>query len=58
MLTIILSALMSMVTKIVTSEFIEFAIIKGAEALAKKTANTYDDEFVQEIKKLLNKSEK
>ncbi len=58
MMTVILSALMSIVTRLVTAEFIQFAVIKGLEAISRKTDNTYDDEFVAEIKKLLNKSDK
>lgn len=52
---IILSALMSMAAKILTSEFVEFALLKAAEILVKKTSNDYDDEFLAEIKKLLGK---
>ena len=55
MYQIILTALMNMVAKILTSEFIEFAIIKFAEALVKRTTTTYDDEFLAKIKELLGK---
>lgn len=55
MYQILLSALLGMVGKILTAEFIEFAIVRFAEILAKRTATTYDDEFVAKIKELLGK---
>lgn len=58
MFAILLSALVSMVTRLVTSEFIEFAILKGAEALVKRTSTSYDDEFLAKIEELLDKSKK
>ena len=52
--TIILGALMGMVSKILTASFVEFVIIKCAEILVSKTNTPHDDEFLAKIKELLN----
>lgn len=54
-MNLILSALLAMLAKIMTAEFIEFAVIKLAEALVKRTDTNYDDEFLAKIKELLNR---
>ncbi len=54
-MNIVLAALMAMVSKILTASFVEFAIVKAAEILVKKTETKYDDEFLDKIKELLNK---
>lgn len=58
MLSILLSSLISIVTRLVTSEFIQFLILEGAKALAKKTDNKYDDEIVTKMEEVLGKSNK
>lgn len=55
MYSIIISALLGMAAKIMTSEFVEFVIIKCAEILVTKTSTTYDDEFLAKVKDLLNR---
>lgn len=55
MAQIIISALLGMLGKIVTSQFIELVVIEAAEILVKKTDNHYDDKLVAEAKKLLGR---
>lgn len=55
MVSIVLSALLSIVGKLVSSEVIEFLVIKAAEILAKKTDNTHDDEIVAKLSEVLKR---
>lgn len=55
MYTIIISALLSMVSKILTANFVEFVIVKCAEILVAKTSTPHDDEFLAKVKELLAK---
>lgn len=53
--SIIAGALLSIVGKLVTSEFIEAILIHCAEILVKKTDNTHDDEIVAKAKEILGR---
>jgi alanine dehydrogenase len=52
---IIISTLLGMVAKLVTSDFIEWAIIKAAEILVARTDNHWDDDLVVKVKEALAK---
>ena len=47
---VVMSALMSMGAKLLTTKFVEWAFIWAAEHLAKRTKSTVDDELVAKIK--------
>jgi hypothetical protein len=51
-------ALGSMAAKMMTQSFFEWAILKSAEALAKKTTTPHDDEFVKKAKELIEGGKK
>lgn len=55
MYTIIVSALLGMLSKVLTASFVEFVIVKCAEILVSKTNTPHDDEFLAKIKELLAK---
>ncbi len=55
MYQIILTALLSMASRVLTAGFIEFVIIKCSEILVAKTTTPHDDEFLAKIKELLGK---
>ena len=44
-----------MVAKLVTSEFIQFCVLEALDAIAKKTENKVDDEFVAKIHEILER---
>lgn len=46
---------MSIITRLVTSEMIEYLIVLAAEALSRKTDNKYDDEIVAKVKEVLSR---
>ncbi len=52
---LILAAVMAMVSKLLSAQFIEFCILFFAEILVEKTENKYDDKFLMEVKKLLGR---
>ena len=55
MTSILVSTLLSILGKLVSSDFITYLLIKGAEILASKTDNKYDDEIVAKIAEVLGK---
>lgn len=54
-MNIILSALLGMVAKLLTAEFIQFCVLKGLDIVASRTENKMDDEFVAKIHEILEK---
>jgi hypothetical protein len=55
MQALIVSALLGMLSKVLTASFVEFVIVKCAEILVSKTNTPHDDEFLAKIKELLAK---
>ena len=55
MFGIVTGALIGMVTRLMTSEFIQFCILKALDVVVSKTDTKVDDEFVAEIHRILNK---
>lgn len=49
---------MGIVTRLVTSDFIQYLILEGAKALARKTDNKYDDEIVAKMEEVLGNKPK
>lgn len=58
MLSILISSLLGIVTRLVTSDFIQYLILEGAKALARKTDNKYDDEIVAKMEEVLGNKPK
>lgn len=52
---IAVKAVLAMVGKIVTAEFIQFTILKMGEILVKRTDTPHDDEFLAKMKELLDR---
>lgn len=55
MQAVIISALISMVTRLVTAEFIQFCVLKALDILVARTPTKVDDEFVAKIHEVLEK---
>jgi len=53
-MSILISALLSLLVKLVTEKFLAQAIVIGLKALATKTENTYDDELVYALEEALS----
>lgn len=54
-LSVLISSVLGLLGRLVTTEFISFLIMEGAKILAAKTDNKHDDEIVAKMAEILGR---